>query len=358
MATFATELENAYAKRAFTDYKYGAVAPKITNKNFDPEQKIEYRAIINVMKLTGSTWYDYTPGQDINPTTINEDVLKLNIDHARAIYIPVDDLDKFKTFVTDPENTLIDEMDSKYNQEVDAFVLNSYGEAASFIGNSHSDGTIAVTATTGAVAGTGTTFSADMVGGVIEIQGANKKFYVKTFTSATAIVIADIDDHSVYTGGTISAGASYKIVYKEAINNSTVTAYGIFNEAGIALDNKEVPSDGRWAVVSPEIYAAVKEDPRSTVAVNLAYEDTVRGGEVREFNGFRVYKSTQVNGDNTNGFNCLFGHKSAITFATGLDKFEVENQIAKQFGSAVKALRVYGKLVQRPEGLCTAIVTF
>lgn len=356
MATYATELENAYAKRAFTDYEYESIAPLITNRNFDPAQPIKYKAVVKIMKLTGTTWYDYTPNTDIPGSSLNEDILSLNIDHARAFYLQVDDLDRFRSFVEDPENPLIQEANSKFNEEVDAFVLNSYGEAKSFIGNAYSTGTIAVTASTGAVAGTGTTFTADMVGGVIEITGADKRFYVKAYTGATSITIADIDDHSVYTGGTINAGATYKIIYKKTIDNSTVTAYGIFNEAKTALDNKKVPSKDRWAVVPSEVYAAVLRDPVSVVAVDAAYENTIRKGQILDYVGFKVIMSVETNGDNTNGFNCLFGHKSAITFATGLDKFKTEPDIHKQFGSGVKALRVYGKLVQRPEGLCTAIV--
>lgn len=69
----------------------------------------------------------------------------------------------------------------------------------------YSTGTVTVTAVTGAVAGSGTTFTSAMVGKGFKADGHTTWYRVKSFAVATSIVIEDDKDDvtSAYTGGAI-----------------------------------------------------------------------------------------------------------------------------------------------------------
>jgi hypothetical protein len=66
----------------------------------------------------------------------------------------------------------------------------------------------------------------------------------------------------------------------------------------------------------------------------------------KRFCGFDIYEVSddRIDGDNTDGYRCLGGHKSAITFAMGLVENGTEDLIGN-FGKAYKSLHVYGAKV-------------
>lgn len=108
---------------------------------------------------------------------------------------------------------------------IDAYILGLYTDVASGnrVGTDYTTGTVAVAATTGVVTGTGTTFTSAMVGTGFKAAGHSQWYHIKTYTSATEITIEDDkdDETSSYTGGAISAGATYTI---EAATAVTVAA--------------------------------------------------------------------------------------------------------------------------------------
>ena len=116
------------------------------------------------------------------------------------------------------------------------------------IGTDYTTGTVTVTTGTGAVTGSGTTFTAAMVGLGFKAAGHTSWYRIKTYTSATAIVIEDDkdDEASAYTGGAIGAGATYTI---EAVSAITVTKSTIFDyivDLKTKLDQREIPAEDRW----------------------------------------------------------------------------------------------------------------
>jgi len=81
-------------------------------------------------------------------------------------------------------------------------------------------GTVAVAAN-GTVAGTGTAFTSSHPGMPFKLPGIARDFVVGTFSTATSIVIQELDG-STYTGGVVAAGSSYILRTGSLISPSQV----------------------------------------------------------------------------------------------------------------------------------------
>ena len=280
--------------------------------------------------------------------TLTESSGQLVTDQAKYFYFLIKSYDKFRSYIKNPSGTIIEQVGKELKKVVDVYILGFYADAGAGnrIGTSYTTGTVTVDVTTGAVTGSGTTFTAAMVGRGFKAAGHTSWYRVKTYTSATAIVIEDDkdDETSAYTGGAIGAGATYEIEANTAVQATKSNIYHFFNQASEKLDNQEVPEEDRWAVVPTEIYTLIKESPEFIPSgSDVAREEVVKRGRVGTFCGFTIYKvsAQRITGSSTAGWHIMFGHKSAITFAMGLTENGTEDAIAN-FGIKYKSLYVYG----------------
>lgn len=185
-----------------------------------------------------------------------------------------------------------------------------------------------------------------MTGKGIKVLGHTKYYRVKTYTSATEIVIEDDkdDEISAYTGGSITAGATYIIEANTAITVTNSTIYGYILELDRALSEAKIPKTDRSLIVSPAIASVLKKASELIPAVATAYDDIVKKGLLGQIGGFTVYQSMQVAGDNTNGYWILAAHKSWCTLAQAFTDSKIEDVVGG-FGTAYKGLNVYGAKV-------------
>jgi len=128
--------------------------------------------------------------------------------------------------IKDPKGSMVQSVANKYVTISDAMILGVATKAApgNFLGTSYTTGTVAVN-TSGAVTGSGTTFTAAMVGLPFKAAGQSKWFRVASFTSATAIQLDNgYDDNPVqntYSETAVTAGAAYEIQGVTALTTST-----------------------------------------------------------------------------------------------------------------------------------------
>jgi len=61
--------------------------------------------------------------------------------------------------------------------------------------------------------------------------------------------------------------------------------------------------------------------------------------------GFKIFQSNRLTGDNTNGFRVIAGHTNWMTMAEKLLEADIEEVLIGDFGSAYKDLFVYGSKV-------------
>lgn len=139
--------------------------------------------------------------------------------------------------------------------------------------------------------------------------------------------------------------------------NLTSSDYGIRGllQAGQVLDANNVPRDGsRWAVVTPNYAAWLKQSDLKSVLITGDNESPLRNGYVGSIDGMKVYVSNNLK--NANGATlaapseCLVGHSSALAFASQFEKPEMlPNPLS--FGTIVRGLKVYGFKTVKPEAM-------
>jgi len=333
--------------KALKQFYNSAVAPKITNNNYEGEVK-DKSTKLNVLTFKKVALKAYS-GANMTADDLEESNSILLTNQSRAFYFKVKTTDKLASFIKNPEGTVLEQVLNAHVEEVDTFVLGFYADAGagSNYGTDYTTGTVTVDVTTGAVTGSGTTFTSGMVGKSFKATGHTKWYRVKSQSSATAIVIEnDSDDEtSAYDGGAITAGATYTIQAVSAIQTTASTIYGQFVKMGKMLDKNKIPKLGRTATINSDILEVLLQSDKLTQAVESQVSTTITNAKIGRVAGFDIYVSEQCDGDGVTGVHCVFSHPIGITFAESLTENQVENDIIGNFGKAYKGLWVYGAKV-------------
>lgn len=145
-------------------------------------------------------------------------------------------------------------------------------------------------------------------------------------------------------------------------------------EMAAVLDEQNVPEDGRWLVLSPQLRNALMGSNIAQAYFSGDSSSIVRSGKIGMLDRFSVYVSnllprantneewndglgTLTPGANTSGARQLMvaGTKDAIAYAGTISKTEpLRNQ--EDFGDIVRGLHVYGRKVVKPEAFVTAVM--
>lgn len=349
MSTYPTKLAEAFVAQALDIFYRSSVSDAITNKEYEGQIK-DKTSTLNVLTFGAIDAHAYT-GADMSADSLTESNCQLVTDQAKYIYFKVKDYDTFRSYVKNPEATVQKQVASRMKQIIDTFVLGLYGDvgAGNRAGTDYITGTVTVTVSTGAVAGSATTFTSAMVGQGFQADGHTSWYRVKTYTNATSIVIEDDSDDntSAYTGGAIAGGATYVIQANTAAQFTAATAFAKVTSLATLLTNAEIPDEERWLILPATLAALLRQSPEYVgVGSEGGRADVQNGRMPSKFAGFDVYEVAdgRVSGDSTDGFHCIGGHKSAICFAMGLTENGMEDLIGN-FGKAYKALYVYGAKV-------------
>jgi len=360
MSAHGTNLAEVFAGAAIEKFFETSVTPMITNNDYEGEIK-DKASRLNVLTFSESEGLQTYTGSDLTLGDVTESEATLVTDQQKAYYFKIKSLDTFKSYVENPESTLMEEKAGQLQEAVDTYVLALHSDVASGnrVGTSYTTGTVTVTTSTGAVAGSGTTFTSGMVGKGFKADGHTVWYRIKTFTSTTAIVIEDDkdDETSAYTGGAISSGATYEIEANTAISLAANTVYGYILDLKQKLDESKTPKSNRWLVINAAVSNILVQ--ASVVTRDVESDSaTIKNGFVGRLAGFDIYENEQVAGDNTTGYWVLAGHRSAITFAMAFVETGIED-LQGNFGKAYKGLNVYGAKVvdERRKALAALFVT-
>jgi hypothetical protein len=344
MDTYGTNLGERYAVALLEKYYETTVQDKITNSDYEKLLSEGGASVIKVKTLGDVTISDYT-GANLTVEDPTESEGELDPDQQKAYYFRIKSLSQFEDYIKNPGQGYIDRATKQLQAQVDTFTLGLYADIGSGnrVGTDYVTGTVTVTVTTGAVTGSGTTFTSAMVGLGFKANGHTKWYRITAYTSATAIVISnDSDDDSViYDGGAIGAGAAYIIEAATVLTVTSSTIVGYVDKLAEKLDEAQVPKTDRWIVVNAKIAHLIKLSTEFTPAVETAYQDVRKKGLIGEISGLTVYQNQQVAGNNTTGYYILAGHVSAITFYMEYKETGIEPLIGN-FGQAYKGLIVYG----------------
>ncbi|MEU0133394.1 P22 phage major capsid protein family protein [Streptomyces sp. NPDC006296] len=121
------------------------------------------------------------------------------------------------------------------------------------------------------------------------------------------------------------------------------------------LTKANVPTAGRYAIVSAEFYASLLLDSRF-IKVNESGTDAgLRNGMVGRAAGFDIYESNNIPNPAGDTQVVTAGTNAAITFAEQINKTEAYRP-ESSFSDAVKGLALYGAKVVRPDHLAAAFI--
>jgi N4-gp56 family major capsid protein len=122
-----------------------------------------------------------------------------------------------------------------------------------------------------------------------------------------------------------------------------------------ALKKANVPTAGRYVVVSPEMMASLLRDARFIKANESGTTDALRNGFVGRAAGFDIYESNNTPNPSGDTQVILAGTSMAISFAEQISQTEAYRPEAG-FSDAIKGLAVYGAKLIRPESLACAFI--
>lgn len=165
----------------------------------------------------------------------------------------------------------------------------------------------------------------------------------------SAFGLADAADQ--YIAGLITAGAGDTLAAGSVATAND--AYTLIREMMVAQDKANVPSQGRYLVVSPDFYAVLLSDNRFINAMAYGSSEPVQNGLVGSILGYSVLKSNNIP-EGTAGTApavsnfVIAGHPMGCTYAEQINKVEAYRP-QDSFADAIKGLHLYGAKVVRPE---------
>ena len=167
------------------------------------------------------------------------------------------------------------------------------------------------------------------------------------------------DDTDKYVAGLMSAAATAIEDVDAADSDAADAVIDMLIAMGVELDEKDVPTQGRWAVVTPSVHAKLLRTDLFERVDASGTSEALRNGQVGRAFGFDIIKSNNAPKDTADGGRVdtvIAGLDAATTFAQAIDKVEAFRP-QYRFTNAVKGLQLYGAKVIRPEMLVKADVT-
>lgn len=341
---------------AFTPVKYSlklvellyndTLYPSITNTSYEGQIK-DSGDRVRVRTAGKIALSQYTKGmllvkQELTPTY--EDLI---IDKQYYFSFGVDDIDKIQNdidAIKEYAATTKMDMSTLIDTDILSYMAKSVN-GANMVGTNYSTGTASVAASTGVVTGSGTTFTAAMVGGIFVPSATGTSYLVTAYTSSTSITIKDLDGVA-YTGGVIAL-AAYVIYGATALALTKSNVYQYIVALRTALGKSLSPKAERFLVVNAQFEGLLLQAPEFIPAVQTAYSDVVVNGLIGTIAGFKVYTSELIAGDNSTGYFFVAGNKTFCSFALQIMKTSVipSEMDSDSFISTCKGLLVWGKKV-------------
>lgn len=144
--------------------------------------------------------------------------------------------------------------------------------------------------------------------------------------------------------------------YADATTSFTAAAVDATNvlnfivQAGQALDELNVGSDGRFLVLPPWMTAFIKLSDLKDASLAGDGTSILRNGRVGIIDRFVIYMSNLLDVTGGTDWNVIGGTKDAISFASQYIKTETL-RLESTFGDGVRGLNVYGYKVIHPDSL-------
>lgn len=160
-----------------------------------------------------------------------------------------------------------------------------------------------------------------------------------------------------HLAGKMAAGVDAGNVIAESTLSTAAAAYDKLVDLKTVLDTDNVPTEGRWAVITPAFHGLLLKDSRFIAAGDERGAGVRTNGMVGSAAGFSLRMSNNAPDGPGVGAGKLIiaGYDGAVTYAEQIAKVEAF-KMERRFNEAVKGLHLYGAKVVRPTGLAAADV--
>lgn len=132
-------------------------------------------------------------------------------------------------------------------------------------------------------------------------------------------------------------------------------AYELLVNQKVKLDERDIPTDGRFVIIPPFLHGALLKDSRFVSAGTAATDARLANGLVGRAAGFDVLISNNVPNTSSAKYKVIAGHPMGFSYAEQIINIETYKP-EKRFGDGVKGLHVYGGKLIRPQAWCVATV--
>jgi len=358
MSARATTIAQGFSQKLLKEMYDRSLTDVVVNRDYEGEIN-GVGSKLNILNFDRISQKNYTGADLGSPDSLTENNATLTIDQYKSFYWKEKTLDNWLSYIKNPHPTVIAQKADERNKNMDQFVFGLYADvgAGNRVGTDVYDATtITIDLTTGAftIAG-GTPATSAWVGRGIKAVGHTKWYRVKTVTNTTTGFIEDDeDDIATHYSGAAIAGQLYRV---EATTAVSVTTANLLNKVALLkqkLDLAEsygynsVPDSGRYMIVPPEFETTLIQATGIALHIESVYAELVKKGYIGTLQGFNIFKSNRLTGDNTSGYRVLAGHPLWCTFAEKLLAADIEEDLVQNFGSAYKDLFVYGAKVADP----------
>lgn len=136
-----------------------------------------------------------------------------------------------------------------------------------------------------------------------------------------------------------------------AVTKANVLEYII--NCGTVLDEHDIPETNRYFVIPAWMAGLIKNSDLKDASLSGDSTSIARNGRIGMIDRFMLYNSNNILPVSDGGFgaySAMFGHISALSFASQIDKMEQVSP-SKTFSKGIKGLQVYGYEVLKPESL-------
>ena len=178
------------------------------------------------------------------------------------------------------------------------------------------------------------------------------------YTTVASYGLAEKADE--YVASLLSAG---KLTPKSIGSTSTPLvvdtpdkAYKMLVDMKVALDKSNLPKEGRWVVVPPEMEGLMLLDPRFAYNTGKS-EGRLENGAVARAVGFDIHVANTVPNTSGSKFKIIASSNMCATYAEQILETKAYSP-EKRFGDALKGLHVFGAKVTRPNNIAVATVNF
>lgn len=352
MSAYGTKIAEGFSSKVLKSLYDKNLLDSIVNRDYEGEingvgSKLN---LLDFDKLSEKTYANTALSAD----SLTENAGEIVIDQYKSFYWKEKTLAKWLSFIKNPHATIVDQVVNERSKNMDKYVLAMYDDigAGNKVGTDVTGTLTSIAVTTGLVTSAGAEFTEAMEGRPFKAVGHTTWYRIKTYVSTSQVYIEDdLDDTtSAYTGGAIGAVA----FTVQAATVLTITAANILAKVGElkeTLDLAEkngynsVPDTDRFLIVPPEFETVLVQGTGVLLHVESAYEELVTKGFKGMLQGFKIFVSNRLSGNNTDGYHVIAGNKMWMTFAEKVLDARMEEDLIGDFGVAYKDLFVYGAKV-------------